>query len=529
MSQQIILLLTGLVFLLFGMIKLGNETQRILGVRIRQFIKYLSKKAIYGIGLGAASTAVFQSSATIVVMAIGMVSAGLISFTNSLGIVLGAGIGTTITAQLVAFKITAIAPIFIIIGVFLWFTGKEKLRSWGEVIFYFGLLFFGLTLINQAIIPWKTNPAFLGLFQNIKNPLLGVLVGFIITIILQSSSATTSILVILAMQGLVTIESGLPLILGANVGTAVTPFLLSLGGGINARRTGLSHLLFKVITAIIVFPFLLPYASFLKFFTSNTAQQIASGHLFFSILMVCIFIFFLKPFAKLLRFLIPGKEKILPLWPEYLDKRYLSQPSLALGAVRKELTRGALLTEEMFLKALKITFKFNDSIFRNINFVEMVINSLQKDVMRFLEKVPKNKMNRNETAKLIQYSAMIDTIERLADHAVNLSKLAKYKGRGQVDFSRAAWGEIEKTKELVAKNVRDTISLIETGDKQKIQNILRREEQIDELVDKAKEKHLERFYRRECAAADGPIFNDVIINLERMSDHCVNITEYYKR
>ncbi|MDD5625854.1 MAG: Na/Pi cotransporter family protein [Patescibacteria group bacterium] len=529
MAQEIILFLTGLMFVLFGMIRLSYRMQMVFNSRIRQYIKYLSQKPIYGVGLGAISTAVFQCSATIIFITIGLVSAGVISVENSLGIILGANIGTVLTAQLVAFKIMNIAPIFLIIGMILWLAASaEKLKNIGKVIFYFGLIFFGLNLINSVIIPLKGNQDFLNFFQGIKNPILGILIGFAATVLVQSSSIITSILVLLGQQSLITLEIGLPLILGANIGATIIPFLFSLGGGVSARRAGISNVFFKVITVVILFPFLSYYVNFIKHLTDNTAQQIVNSHFFFSILVACLFIFLIKPFAKLLEKIIPGQEKILPLWSEFLDEQCLKEPSQALEAVQKELKRGAQLTQEMFKKAFEIISTFSNRGYRSLNYLELVIDNLQKEVMGFIDKIPKNKLTSKNAAQLIQCSSMVDDIERIGDHIINLVELAKYRVQCKVKFSKAAKQEIEDIKIVLDKIIKDLIILIEVPNQELSEKILRHNEKIREMIIIAKEKHLERFYQRECNAADGPIFNDILVNLGGVATHCANMAKYYQ-
>lgn len=528
MTQNILLFLTGLVFLVFGILRLSTEMQRIFSVRIRQYIKQLVKKPIQGVGLGAITTAVFQSSSATTVLTVGLVSAGLISFFNSLGLVLGADIGTTITAQLVAFKITAIAPVFIILGIGIWLIGKDKQKSIGEAIFYFGLLFFGLSLMGQAMSPLKNSETFISLIQQTKNPLLGVLIGFVFTAIVQSSSATTSILVLLAQQGLISIENGLPMVLGASIGTTITALLASIGSSVNGKRTAFSHLFFRFLAALIIFPFLPYFISFLQYLTSSVGQQIATGYLLFSLVLVLIFFFWLKPFARFVKKIIPGEEKILPMWAEYLNEKDLSNPSKALQGIEKELHRGALLTKEIFFRTKSLILKFNESAIRDISYIELVIDNLQTDVMRFLDKLPKEKMTKDQTVKLIQYSAIIDNIERIGDHIDNVSKLARHKHDAGLKFTKVGIEELQELSKLLTENINDVIAVIKHRGGERVQNILKREDQVDKMVEKAQESHLERFYQREVSIADGPIFNDILINFERISDHCVNIAEYYK-
>ncbi|PIP18039.1 MAG: phosphate transporter [Parcubacteria group bacterium CG23_combo_of_CG06-09_8_20_14_all_35_9] len=516
----------GLVLFLFGMIKLSDEMKRIFSVRIRKRIKQIVKKPFYGIISGAVITAIFQSSSATTVLVVGMVSAGLMSFYNSLGVVLGADIGTTITAQLVVFKVTTLAPVFLAVGFFIWLGGKGKWKLIGEAVFYFGLLFFGLSLMSQCIAPLKNNPTFIDLFQKTVNPFIGMLISFLFTAVVQSSSVTTGILVILAQQGLITIDNGLPLVLGANIGTTVTAILASIGSNISGKRTALAHFLFKFLGVLICLPFLPFFISFLKFLTPNVAQQVASGHILFNIFMVCIFYFLLKPFAFCIKKILPGEEKVLPLWPEWLDEKYLSSPKLALDAARKELKREIMLAQRMFFDATEVISQFKYSKMRDNFYIEIVVDNLQTEIAEYLVKISKARLKEKEAAKLLCYSAMVDDIERIADQTTNLVKLAKYKMLNKAEFSETAKRELKEIEHLVTKNLKSAISLIEKIDKKEIKNIFLREEEVDEKVKEARERHFERFYKGICPAAVGPIFNDILINLERISDHCENIAEY---
>lgn len=529
MFENFLIFFTGLVFLIYGMLKLSKEIQRIFSVRMRQFIKKLVKRPIQGVMVGGVVTAIFQSSSATTVLTVGLVSAGLISFFNSLGIVLGSAIGTTVTAQLVALKITKIAPLFIIIGVGLWLIGKDKKKSTGEAIFYFGLLFFGLSLMSTGMSPLRDNQVFINLLAQAKNPIFGILIGAIFTAIIQSSSVTTAILVLLGQQGLLTIESAIPLFMGANIGTTITAILASIGSGINARRTAFSHFLFNTIAVIIVAPFIVYIASILRSINPDIGSEIALGHLMFNVFLVIIFFFWLKPFSRFIKKILPGKEKILPLWTEYLDERILSTPKDALEGVKKELHRGALLVREMYFKAITLLYEFHYSTTREIAYIEMVVDGLQRDVMRFLDKLPKEKMTRGDTIQLIQYSAMVDSIERIADKIVVISKLAQHKRRANVKFTDAGLKEVKQLSMLIVQNINDVIELIKREDGARAKDVMRREDQVDILVHKFQDNHVDRFYRREVSAADGPLFNDVLINLERISDQCDNIAEHYSK
>jgi len=526
MFPQILSITTGLFLFLFGMIRLSTEMQRIFSVRIRRYIKYLVKKPFSGIGIGALATAIFQSSSTTTVLVVGMVNAGLISFYNSLGLILGAGIGTTITVQLVAIKITVISPVFIVLGILLWFLGKDKLKTIGGAIFYFGLLFFGLSMVSQGLAIFKESPTFLNLIKKTKNPFLGVVTGFIFTAIVQSSLATTGILVLFAHQGLVNIASAFPIVLGANIGTTITAILASLGGGKNAKRAAFSHFFFKLFGVILIL-LILPLAlALLRISSNSVAQQIVIGHFLLSILITIMFIFWLKPFSSLMEKIIPGREKVLSLWPEYLDKKYLYNSKKAFNAVTKELKREMMLARRNYNEGIKLISEFNKASKRSIFYIDLVIDNLQKEIMHYLDDISRLQLSKQETTKLFCYSSMVDDIERIGDHVTNLVHLAEFKHINKVYFSKQAIKEIKNIQDLVAKNLNDADFLITKKSDQKIKAVFEREKEIDRAVKQARENHLNRFYKGACLAMAGPIFNDMLVNFERISDHCMNIAEY---
>ncbi len=527
--SQILFIGAGLLLFLFGMVKLSTVMQRVFSVRIRQYIKYLVKKPLSGIGIGAIITAIFQSSLASMILFIGMVNAGLISFFNSLSLVLGGIIGSTITVQLVVFKITTISPLFIIIGLLLWFFARGKLKLIGGAIFYFGLIFFGLNLMSQGLDIFKESEGLLQLIQGSKNLLLGIVVGFIFTAVIQSSAATISILVLLAQQGLIGIESAIPIVLGANIGTTITEMLASIGTNKNAKRTAFSHFFFKFFGVLIVLPFLPIFISFLRSSIHSVAQQIALGHILLSIIIVLVFAFLLKPFASFMRKIIPGEEKVLPLWPEWLDKRYLSNSKKAFEATAKELEREMMLAQKNYQDGVKLISEFNKSAVKSIFYIDLVIDNLQKEIMVYLDGISRLQLSKNETKKLFSYAAMVDDIERIGDHVTNIAHLAEYKKQGRAHFSKDAEKEVERIQNLVAENIEDARLLILNKSEQRIKAIFEREKIVDELVKQARENHLERFYKGICLAMAGAIFIDLLVNLERISDHCMNIAEYVEQ
>jgi len=527
MITGVILFIAGLVLFLFGMTKLSTEVQKLFNsIRIREYFKYAIEKPIYGVITGIISTILFQSSSATSVLVVGMVSAGLISFYHSLGIILGADIGTTLTVQLVVWKITDISPILIIFSGILWFSGKGKWKSTGEAMFYFSLIFFGLSVAGQATAPLKNNPSFIHFFQETKNPLLGVGIGLLFTAVVQASAIPISILVILAQQGLITIDNSIPIVFGANIGTAVTALLAALVANRSGKRSAISHLLFKFFGAVFCLCILPVFIRILENFSSSVAQQIALGHILFNVIIVIIFIFLLKPFSRLIERILPGKEEVLPVWPVFLDERHLTKAEGALECVKKELHRQIVFVQKMFTGSLNLISDFSQGKKRDILYIEVIVDNLRSEMSAYLCKITSDYISPNLSKKLFAYTAMTNDIERIGDHCVNLVGLSENKNQMETEFSKVARNELAEIEKLVAENLKDAVSLIEKRNEEKIRKIFDREEEIDHKVRNVTENHLKRFYKGICKAEAGPFFLEIVLNLERISDHCENIAEY---
>jgi phosphate:Na+ symporter len=279
-------------------------------------------------------------------------------------------------------------------------------------------MFFGLSLATTATAPLQNAPFFVHLFQETKNPLLGVLVGAVFTGIIQSSAIPISMLLIHAQQGVMGIENALPIVMGANVGTTATALLAGSVASISGKRSAASHFLFKflcVVICLVVFPF---FVDILKKLTTSAAQQIALGHLLFNVLLAVSFIFILKPFSRLIERLIPGKEEILPLWPQYLNEAYLKNPPEALHCVKKELEREAFLANRMLRESMALIDRYERSRQQSILYMELVVDHLRREVVRYLWRVSRNNLSARLSQTLFNYTAMVDDIERIADHSV---------------------------------------------------------------------------------------------------------------
>ena len=512
---------------LFGMLRLSEEVQRYFsGTRLRDYFKFAVERPFFGLLTGVAATVLFQSSTATSVLVVGMVSAGLMSFYRSLGIILGADIGTTFTVQLVVWKVTDISPVFVIFGGILWFSAKEKWKAVGEGIFYFGLIFFGLSIVSDAASPLRDHPAVAELFRQSQNPLLGILAGLVFASVIHSSAIPISILVILAQQNLMTLENALPIVFGANIGTAVTALIAGFVANVNGKRSALSHFLFKFFGTVIclgIFPF---FVSLVENLSSAVAQQIALGHLLFNVVIVAVFIFLLKPFSFLIERLIPGRAEQLPIWPEFLDERCLAEPEKALECVRQEIHRDLVIVGSMFAKGLGLLKDYREGARKDIVYVELVVNNIRKEIADYLCKMSGNDLSPVLARKFFDYSGMADDIERSANHVMVIANLARQKHDNRAEFTRWASAELDEICELVTANLEDVTSLVIAHDPQRVSKILEREDRVDFLVKEARNKHLERFHKGICQAEAGPIFVEILIHVERICDHCVNIAEY---
>jgi len=524
--KEILLLATGITFFLFGMLKLSVDVQKLFTIRIRDYIKYAVKRPVYGLLVGAVSTILFQSSSATSVLVIGMVNAGLITFHQSLGIILGADIGTTLTVQLIVWKFADISPLFIIAGATLWFAGKEKWKVGGELIFFFGMIFFGLSMISYVTAPLKGNAAIIRFFQETKHPLIGIGIGVLVAGVVQASAIPIGILVILAQHNLVTIENALPMVFGANVGTTVTALMASMVTSVSGKRSAISHFIFKGSGVLVAMAILPCFLTALNFFTNSAAQQIALGHLLFNVIIVVLFLFILKPYCRLVEKMLSGQEEILPLWPEFLDAKHLADPQKALECVKKEMHREIALSEKIFTEALALRKDYKEWRRNNIDYMKPVVDHLRMEIMNYLYKISLAKLSPVQSKRLFSYTTMVEDIGRISNHAAMLTALSKGMYHTQTEFSAIGTAELEEIEKLVTENFHDAVALIERRDEKMIGNVSGREETVDRMVKVARESHLIRYYCGICRANAGPFFVEMLLHLERISDLCQNVAEY---
>ena len=515
MGQVILSVLLGLILFLFGCFKLSEVVSRAFNLHLRSYVSKINQSPFWGLLIGFILTLAFQSSSASVILAISLVSAGLLTFRGSLPFILSAGLASFVTPFLVAFKITDLAPFFIVAGGLVWLLSSLKIKKIGETLFYFGLLFFGLGIIAGAAVLGEKN--FLREIFLSSGPLLGFLAGLFSTVIFQASAIPLSILVILKGKGAIEISQALPIILGVNLAAVFTEVFSSLGTNKEGRRTALSLLFFRLFGVIVFSLFLNQFASFLSQ-TFRGEWQILAAHFLFNLFITIVFLVFLSPFTKIMTKIIPKEEAGAYLWPFYLNKNLLKDPVSVFKATRKEFFGMAGLLKKMFEESIENIFQFDKKKFSKVDYKEMAIDNIQAEILKFLDKIPKEKIRKEEAKKIINYAEMTDELERIADRIGNINKLSFHKNINRVEFSEAANLEIKEISLLVKNKLlllEKATSLNKIVEEQK--------DLIEEKIKQSKDGHLERFYKRTCATADGSIFNNILINLGEISDHCQKV------
>ncbi|MGC9002848.1 MAG: Na/Pi cotransporter family protein [Dictyoglomus sp.] len=525
------LLFGGLGLFLYGILQMSSGFEKAVGSKLRSIFEKLNSSPFRGLLIGTLVTAIVQSSSAVTVLTVAFVNAGLLTLEGALGIIFGANIGTTITAQLVAFKLTDVAPYFLFLGFLLFFVGKRKyIRNIGEALIGFGMIFMGISLMDSSLHALRTwEPFHNAIISMGKKPVLGILVGAIITAIIQSSSVTTSIVVALAAKGAIDLTSAVPVILGANIGTCVTALLASIGTSISAKRAALAHLFFNVIGVVLIFPFLGIFERFVSLTSAEVARQVANAHTFFNVLWASIWIFFTKQYAELIKKVLPGEERIYRREASFLKPQLLNTPSTALEAAKNELIRMCDIVDEMYNLTMDSLFQNNTQHYKDILTIEDITDGLKASLINYLTQLSIDSLSEGEAKELNAILRAVDDVERIADHLTNVMEKVEAKNSERIEFTEYAWKDLEELRKIIYDNIRDSFAMIKESTANYLDEVLQREERIDYKVEESKESHIERMKKGICNPIAGVIFSDLLIDLERIGDHCVNIAqEFYE-
>jgi len=532
LQQMIFEFAGGLGFFLFGMKMMGEGLQNSAGDRLRDILDKYTSNPFLGVLSGMLVTMLIQSSSGTTVITVGLVSAGFMTLRQAIGVIMGANIGTTITAFIIGIDIGEYALPILALGSFLIFFFKSKrIHYVGQVLFGFGGLFFGLELMSNGMAPLREVDFFLDMMVSLsENRLLGVLAGTVFTLVVQSSSATVGILQGLYADGLVDLKTALPVLFGDNIGTTITAILASIGASVVAKRAALSHVLFNVIGTIIfmlIFPVFYGFMDFLKDFLSlNEKMTIAFAHGVFNITNTLIQLPFIGVLAFLVTKLIPGEDSFIDYKGKQLDPMFIEKsPSIALGAAKEEVVRMGQLALKGLEESQNFLHTKQQKHGQSALQLEDAINNIDQKITKYLIELSSAPLLPHESE---MHTTLMDTvrdIERIGDHFENMVELTEYQINNKVKLSEYAIQDIEEMFELVVSTFKDTIDALDQNDLDKARKVLEKEEEIDQMERKLRKKHILRVNEGLCSGDAGIVFVDLIINLERIGDHSVNIAE----
>jgi len=521
-------LVIGLSFFLYGMKLLGDGLQKAAGDSLRRILQALTNSPIKGVLVGLTVTSIIQSSSATTVMLVGFANAGLMTLSQAMGVIFGANIGTTITAQIIVFKLNDVIWAFIFVGVLMeFFVKRRTTKAVGEAILGFGILFFGLYFMSDALGPLKTNQAFIDFLVRFgRVPALGILAGAVFTGVIQSSSVTTSLVVALSLQGMITLPSAIALVLGANIGTTVTAGLASIGTNIVSRRTALTHFLFNFLGVILIFPFLVPFTRIVAMTSTYLPRQVANAHTMFNVIMTCVALLLIKPFERLVRWLLPshGSEQETKV-VQYIDERVLVTPTLALSQATKELFRMGHITYEMVDSCRVALFENKMSLLDEVLRNEDLVNSMQKEITGYLTKITEHDLSESQSERVMALMHAVNDIERVGDHATNLVELVQIKDDKRLKINNGTEDDLKAEFAHVLKTLEEAMAALRDYDAERAKHVKDMEDQCDLMTKEFMSHNITRLNTHEIDPQIGVVVVDLFTNLERISDHSDNIAD----
>ena len=542
--------LGGLGMFLYGMNIMADGMQKTAGSKMSSFLGMLTNNRFLAVALGALITAIIQSSGATTVMVVGFVSAGVLNLSQAVGVIMGANIGTTITAWIVsmsqlgdAFEVmkpSFYAPAIIGIGALLLvFSKSQKKKTVGEIMIGLGLLFIGLDFMSGSINPYTDAPIFAKAFEVLGgNPLLGMLIGALVTALLQSSSASVGILQTLAMNGIVTTNAAIYITLGQNIGSCVTAMLSSMGGSRTAKRAAVMHLTFNVIGAIVFGTIGFIFFSLRPAFAAANinAVQISIFHTIFNLSMTTLLFPFADVLVKISGMVVKEKEEKEPVVEDaetaatlkHLDERIFESPAFAVETAALEVVHMGQITYENVTRAIDAVLTVNSDEVETVFKTEQAINNMEKMLTEYLIKVDNLSLTEKQKKVVNNLFYSVSDIERIGDHAENLAEQAQYMVEHGLQFSSTGAEDLKSISDSVLKSFQYAIDARQNGNMEAVRKVSQYEDDVDSQEEELREKHIERLSAGECKASAGVVFLDIISNLERVSDHAYNLAGYVK-
>jgi len=516
----------GLALFLYGLRVLSDALKRAIGDRMRFLLERLTGKAYRGAIVGAVTSGTLQSSSMTMVLLIGLINAGALTLAQGIGVMLGSEIGTTVTAQVIAFQIGHYYLPILAVGFLL----SELFRNrrtgdLGRIILGFGLLFLGMSLVSGGLKGLTQSEFVRGLVSTCADrPLLGVLVGAAVTAVIQSSSAMTALVIGMGSAGLLSLPAAIALILGANIGTTITAMIASIGSSVSARRLAITQLLVNTAGVAAFVPIIAPYAQLVELTSTSLARQIANAHTFFNILVTLALIPCVGGLVRIVTRLVPGEDRRAPARPKHVEERFLRMPTIALQQVRRELMRMGKITVEMLCATRDILLgapagEAAPSVFE----MEESIDALRDAVDEYLDRIDPGLLASEDDRRLHVFHHVVGDIERIGDHAVNIAQRADRIRRGGHRFSRQAVEELGHMFERSVDLYRLSLRALQGEDRAAAEAALEAEKEIDRLEDEYQANHIHRLETETCDPEAGILFVEILHNLERIGDHAANI------
>ena len=535
---DVLALLGGLALFLYGMQMMSTGLEAAAGNRMKSILEKLTSNRIKGVLVGAAITAVIQSSSATTVMVVGFVNSGLMTLKQAVWVIMGANIGTTITGQLIALDIGAIAPLFAIAGVgAIMFIKSEKVHHMSSIFAGLGILFMGMDMMGAAMSPLKESEAFISLMTKFDNPLLGILVGALFTAVIQSSSASVGILQALASTGMIPLSSAVFVLFGQNIGTCITAVLASIGMKVNAKRTTVIHLLFNIIGTVLftVICLVTPYVTWIEAMTpGDPVAQIANAHTVFNIVTTLLLLPFGTHMANIAVRILPDSKKaddedlrlkyIRPFESSYA----IGHSAVAVSQVRDEVNRMRDMVAKNISDSFDSLVQYDEKLRKKVSEREEYIDFLNKGISEYIVSLMASEMNMSDSRKINGYYAIISNLERIGDHAVNLAEYGDDMRKWEIDFSDTVKEELNEMKaQCIAAldNLKEVTS-------ENVERILSQaviiEQKTDDMRDKYFKKQMQRLKKGKCKPQSGIVFSEILTDFERMGDHALNIAQQYR-
>jgi len=527
-NQLLFGIVGGTSMLLYG-IKLSSDgLQQAAGIRLRHLLSTLTSRRWMGVLVGAVVTAFLQSSAATTVMLVGFVSAGFMSLEQTIGVILGADIGTTVTVQLLAFNITQYALLLIAVGVPLMLATRRKQYNYlGQILLGFGLIFLAIKIIGDSTVPLKHEPLIQQMLQGLSsNPELALVLALILTVLIQSSAGTIGLTLTFATQGMLPLSLALPIIFGANVGTSATALFSSIGAPREAQRVALAHALFKVVGVLVFFPLIEPMAALVQLTAPDIARQIANAHTLFNVALTIIVFPLARPFAWLVRQImpdVPSRERAFA--PQYLDERVLDTPALAIGQATREALRMADIVHSMILDSAVVLAKNDETLMETVTRRDDQVDLLEVAIRNFLTKLSEHNLSPELSRQEIGLIYMTSDLEHIGDIiSKSLMPIASKKAEGKMTFSQNGQKELNDLFNKVNENFTLAVAAFTAQNDELAQKVLRHKTRINQIERELRQAHIARLHAGLPESIEtSSIHLDTLNDLKRINSHATNI------